>query len=488
MGWARILDGGPNGRYTIELDWGESTRTAVLAALGVRVAELDAKLVIAEAKVIDADAQEAPLRAEVTAQMEAYIATSAALPPASPRPDSSGFKSAMLLLQKVRQKNAGLRLSVDKLKFERAVALERVSYWTNFNAVESRPAWCASLKEDKAPGSVVATLDIKGESDLIVIAPDARAWQPSDGVLTAREMMSPEQAFWNAAVLPGWQKFDPTYRWGTVTSINYAADTMNVTLGAALSSAQRLNVNQAEALVAVPVIYGTCHSKAFKVDDRVVVQFVNQNWAAPLVIGFLDNPRGCDWMCIGTQSAFPLFATTRQASIDYLFDNWSSLSVHFKSSTFGDTWINLKDASTAPAPVLAIGPDFTETTADHIGLRRVYMAPSWSGTIPLGSADDAQQMYLYIYRPAYLPGSLPTDYPGGIFFNWQNVDNIQMVDNIVEMRILNGSEVVFNAATRVPPVDGDINREVRSRSGSQYLIGDYFILPLDGYTLYSEAP
>ena len=214
MGWARIIDGGPTGRYNIELDWGESTRTAVLAALGVRVAELDAKLAIAEAKVITADAQEATLRAAVTAQMDAYIAASIALPPGSPRPDSSAFRSAMALLTKVRQGHAGLRLTVEKLKFERAVALDRVSYWTNFNSIESRPAWCSSLTEDAAPGSVVATLDIKGESDLIVIAPEARAWQPSDGVLTAREMMSPEQAFWNAAALPGWQKWQPTYRWG----------------------------------------------------------------------------------------------------------------------------------------------------------------------------------------------------------------------------------------------------------------------------------
>ncbi len=489
MGWARIVDGGPTGRYTIELDWGESTRTAVLAALGARVAELDAKLVIAEAKVIAADAQEATLRAEVTAQMNAYIAASTSLPPGATRPDSSGFKNSMALLTKIRQANAGLRLTVDKLKFERAVALDRVSFWTNFNPTETRQAWCASLAEDVPAGALVATLDIKGESDLIVIAPEGRGWNPSDGVLTAREMMSPEQAFWNAAALPGWQKWKPTYRWGTVTAINFALDKMDVALGEANSSAQRLNVNQASALAAVPVIYGTCHSKAFKVGDRVIVQFQGQAWTQPVVIGFLDNPRGCDWMCIGTRNAFPLFATTRQASIDFLFANWSSLSVHFKASTFGSTWINLKDPSSVPAE-LSVPPynDFTDIDADYISLRRTYMAPSWSGTIPLASADDAQQMYLHIFRPAFIPGALPTGYLGGIFFNWQNISNQQMVDNIAEVRIMLGSDVIFNAATRVPVVDGDINREVRSRSGSQYLIGGYYILPLNGYTLYSEAP
>lgn len=487
MGFARILGGGPTGRYSIELDWGSATRTAVLGALGVRVADLDADLAVVQAKVIEADAKEAAARAEVTAQVTAYVASSAALPPGSPRPDSKGFEAAMQSLLKLQRSHAMLRMAFDKLTFERATALERVAFWTNFAPIETRDAWCASLKEDKAAGSTVATLDINGESDLIVIAPEARGWAPSDGVLTAREMMSPEQAFWNAAVLPGWQKFKPTYRWGTVTSISFALDQMNVDLGEANSSAKRLDINQATSLSAVPVTYGTCHSKAFKIGDRVVVQFQGQDWTSPRVIGFLDNPRGCDWGCVGTYGPFPLFATTIQASIDYLFDNWASLSIYFKSSIFGGGWINLRDASTAPAPIQAYWPDLDDVDATHIHVRRTYMAPSWGGSLP-ADEYDTRAMFFYIFRPAYLPGALPTDHLGGIFFNWQTVANTQMVDDIVEVRIMQGASVVFNAATRKPLVGGDIDREVRSRSGRQNLIGSYNILDIAGYTLYSETP
>jgi len=113
MGWARIVSGGPTGRYSIELDWGQSTRTTVLAALTARLAALDGRIVVAEANVLSADAQEATLLAGVTAQMDAYIAASIALPPGAPRPDSAGFKNAMLLLTKMRQFNSGMRLGLE---------------------------------------------------------------------------------------------------------------------------------------------------------------------------------------------------------------------------------------------------------------------------------------------------------------------------------------------------------------------------------------
>lgn len=498
MGWARVISGGPTGRYSIELDWGQSTRTTVLAALTARLAALDGRIVVAEANVLSADAQEATLLAEVTAQMDAYIAASIALPPGAPRPDSAGFKNAMLLLTKMRQFNSGMRLGLEKLKFERAVARERFTYWTNFNPVETRNAWCASLKEDKAPGSLVATLDIKGESDLIVIAPEARGWQPSDGVLTAREMMSPEQAFWNAAVLPGWQKFKPTYRWGTATSIDYAADTMNVTLGEARSSAQRLNVNQASTLAAVPVVYGLCNSKAFRVDDRVVVQFQGQDWTDPLVIGFLDNPRGCDWQCIGSSGVIPVYASTRLASADFLFDNWDSLDIFFKLPSVSASWINLKTASgdLSGETAAAIHPDITTKTTSHIHIARSYLTSDWSFD---GDDAETRQVVAYIYRDGddFVTGNpgfdLPPGYVCGLFLSVETFNNVPPLNEIAELRVMDGSTVVFNAAFRRTFPSGKWRLEVDSRSGiTVLLVSDamFFeqVRQLDGYTLYSEAP
>jgi hypothetical protein len=37
----------------------------------------------------------------------------------------------------------------------------------------------------------------------------------------------------------------------------------------------------------------TCNADAFEVGDRVVVEFIGQDWENPRVVGFLDNPKRC---------------------------------------------------------------------------------------------------------------------------------------------------------------------------------------------------
>lgn len=117
--------------------------------------------------------------------------------------------------------------------------------------------------------------------------------QPGDGALLDRTLLSPAQSFFNAAIFPGWQKWMPTYRWGTASDINDDADTMTVTLGPATSTAQDLSVNAEPVLRDVPITYMECNSGAFFDGDRVIVQFENQSLDSPRVIGFLDNPKRC---------------------------------------------------------------------------------------------------------------------------------------------------------------------------------------------------
>ena len=298
MGYAKVISGGPLGRYTIEMDYGASTRTALLAALDALIADFTVKIAAVQIKVDEADAREAAQRILVGEAETLYISQSVIRPPGSPEPDSGLFKFQMAILGKMQFANAPARLGLQALKFDVSVARKRRTYWEAFNPVETRDAWCTDYTEDRAAGSYVATVDVPGESNLILLAPGARAWNASDGVLTARELMSPQQAFFNAAILPGWQKDKPTYRWGTITALDFSANTANITLFDAVSSAQRLPINQTSALAAVPVEYMGCNSLAFRVGDRVIVAFTGQRWDAPKVIGFLDNPRACGlWIC-----------------------------------------------------------------------------------------------------------------------------------------------------------------------------------------------
>ena len=162
--------------------------------------------------------------------------------------------------------------------------------------IQTRSAWCVDYTESAS--GAVATAEIPGESDLVLIKPGAPAWQPADGVLGARELLDANQAFFNVAILPGWQKYKPTFRRGTLTDINYDTNRANVSLALHASSAQRLNVDQQSTLANIPVTYMSCNANAFEVGDQVVVMFDNQNQSQPRVIGFVSNPKPCELFTI----------------------------------------------------------------------------------------------------------------------------------------------------------------------------------------------
>jgi hypothetical protein len=46
-------------------------------------------------------------------------------------------------------------------------------------------------------------------------------------------------------------------------------------------------------LTGVSIVYGTCNAAAFADQDQVIVQFENQSWEQPRVIGFKSNPIAC---------------------------------------------------------------------------------------------------------------------------------------------------------------------------------------------------
>jgi hypothetical protein len=398
MGYARIISGGADGRYRIELDYGEATRQGLVTAISGVIATIDAALNSLAVRIAEAEAKEAELVEQVRIAEQALIdATGPERPGGSPKPDTSGYRFATKRLSDLRSQNEPLRIRRAALQHQRSIAVNRLATWTAFVATEQRDAWCADLTEDAAPGSYAATVDIPGESSLALLAPGCRVWAPADGVMTAREIMSPEQAFLNAAILPGWQKFKPTYRWGTITGINYENDTADVSLAAAVSSARRLGVNQAVSLAGVPVTYMDCNAQAFEVGDRVVVQFVGQDWASPRVIGFLDNPKPCaGWqiLLVGLSSfgaAGPfryLSAVFRTLSPDYKFEEamGSAGTVEADFRVGRGDWTPLIGISSGP---ITAGVDWTNAlnSGGHIigGLIVTLVFPG-SYPLPDGSA------------------------------------------------------------------------------------------------------
>jgi hypothetical protein len=183
------------------------------------------------------------------------------------------------------------------LKLKSLSLLKEIVRINNIPAIYDTDAWCVDYTEN-ATGNV-ATIEIPGEpSRPINIAAGGRAPSLTDGKLRSRSFMTGPQAYFNAAILPGWQKFKPTYRRGTITSINTENNTANLTLyddrsTAANFSGVGLVINQTNTLSNVPIVYLDCNAFAFKVGDDCVIEFQGQNWNNPKLIGFVNNPRPC---------------------------------------------------------------------------------------------------------------------------------------------------------------------------------------------------
>lgn len=191
-----------------------------------------------------------------------------------------------------------------KLKFaqEQAALTSMQMRLNTINGVQtefSASAWCADYTDDIANNTDVGLIEIPGEGrDNVIIQPGYQEnsnYDPErDGALFPRLAQSAEQVFFNAAMLPGWQRFQPTYRTGIMTAVDMISDTANVSLDSARSSAMNLDINQSVELQGIPVRYMSCNAAAFEVGDHVLVRFENQRWDSPEVIGFTRDPRPCD--------------------------------------------------------------------------------------------------------------------------------------------------------------------------------------------------
>jgi hypothetical protein len=288
MGRALITGGGKDGRYTVRLDFGEARRVALYDAAVAGVVALDKAIAKQQPLVNEAEVYEAALRANLNEAFE-FVSQTLQADPAGASAAQKVFESILREYRQVQAKNAPARLALAALKAAKAAMLLRQAAWQNLGVVETRSVWCVTFTEDAV--GTVATLELPGEPGLIVIAPYARGHiPPIDGEVLARELMSPAQCFFNAAVLPGWQRHKPLYRWGTLSFIDWEGNIGNVSLGAALSSAQRLNVNDRATLTGVAFRYMQSDCRAFNDDSRVVVD-LSQGWGAARIIGFLDNPR-----------------------------------------------------------------------------------------------------------------------------------------------------------------------------------------------------
>ena len=159
-------------------------------------------------------------------------------------------------------------------------------------------AWCADLTSGLSGdvGTIEPGTERKNGINIQPGASGESAWDVArDGQATPFLTMTVADAMRNFAILPGIQKWRPTYRYGTISNIDFTANTCTVTLDPLTSSIQALNINHQSVFHAVPIEYMSCNAAAFEDGDHVVIEFSPYSTEGqPTVIGFVDHPKPCD--------------------------------------------------------------------------------------------------------------------------------------------------------------------------------------------------
>ena len=300
MGKGTIISDKGNGLYSVKLIYGRGRTDAELLLLNNKIDTIDTE------SIPDAAAEVSAAQFELDNAQQVLSAAQSAYD------GSSETQKAVTAAQSdVAEASARLTAAnsvLSNLKIDRSSALSRVTF-INDNMPDDNPvvdAWCADYTENLTGD--VATVELPDELltfsaqndptpdhvPLVNIRPGFSGGsaydQERDGFLRSPIMLSPAEAYYNRAILPGVQKWKPQYRAGTITEIinNFA----NIELDVVVSSAQGLSINQTDSITA-PIEYMDCNEAVFEVGDHVLIYFENRAWETPKVIGFIKEPRDC---------------------------------------------------------------------------------------------------------------------------------------------------------------------------------------------------
>jgi hypothetical protein len=332
MGKATVLSNLGEGRYSVALDTGAASAAALLAQLQADFAALETQITQATNAVANLNNQVQALNDAWAAELAAYAA--------NPSANTAAMEKALVALRTKEDERDARQRELTTMILNRGELAKRINVIQDKNYSAAREIWCADFTPD-ASGEV-ATIEIPGEPQHVLMVPGGAAHTASDGQLLARELMTGPQAYFNAAVLPGWQKFKPTYRRGVITAINYENDTADVTLTDDRSTAwglgsQGLGINQTSTLSAVPILYQDCNAEVFEVGDNCVIEFQGQDWSNPKLIGFLSNPKSCSvWYLV----AYLQISSSTTGPINY---RWQA-EYDYKNQTIATDFVYTNNA------------------------------------------------------------------------------------------------------------------------------------------------
>jgi hypothetical protein len=245
MGKGTIISGGTDGVYTLQLNLNTANLADIIARMQAEIAVLDSQITTVSGQITTKQAESLVLENLITS----YIGD-----PTKTQELKTASKNLVVKQNELYE----LRMTKKVYELQKKALQLRIAYY-NANTPEdpTAPAYCVDLTEDLT--GVVGTIEIPGERGSVRIRPgyNGRATydRTRDGQLFPAICQNPFQCFYNWAMLPGWQKWLPKYKFGTILSIDYNNNICNIDVEAATSSAQDLDVNSSLYLEDVPIEY-----------------------------------------------------------------------------------------------------------------------------------------------------------------------------------------------------------------------------------------
>ncbi|MBF0308132.1 MAG: hypothetical protein HQL56_01200 [Magnetococcales bacterium] len=288
MGKGKILSNSGGGLYQVEIQMDFTRLDADIAYLQDRIVALDYG-------ITEATNEEAVLRV-------AYHLGIALKQTALQSGNQEAIREAIKELVTLEANYSAAASKTEQLKLNKASAQSRLKYLQGFDrTLPTRSCTCCDFTDTLPINTFVGTIEIPqgarpGDTNtLVLIRPGysgTPTWQASDGIYQP-SIASQSAVAWflREAIFPGWAKFNPTFRRGTVETIN-DQDHMRVKLDddvvycRTTNQAFLIDAPEDRTLANVLVDYrGTEDSAAFAVGDYCVVGYTDQSRSYPKVIG-----------------------------------------------------------------------------------------------------------------------------------------------------------------------------------------------------------
>ncbi|MCE0760664.1 hypothetical protein LWH94_15845 [Marinobacter sp. G11] len=211
MGKVRIIGGGRAGLYGVEPVYHRKQYEQRKADIEERIDAYSEKQSEAEESLDGAKADYDTAAEAVDQLMAEWVAAyNGTAAPGAPAPSMEDLDKAVAEASRLALLVSEYRRQVERWKATIKNLEAELQEMEDADDAPALAAWCADFTETLPPGAEVASIEIPGEPQRLMIYPQAMGEgghdAGRDGQLVPRAWQVPAQVFFNAAILPGWQR------------------------------------------------------------------------------------------------------------------------------------------------------------------------------------------------------------------------------------------------------------------------------------------